>query len=68
MQLNHKRSRAWSCGFGVLLMELPIKNYVESWGQTLGMSFFDLQILPCRPPGPTCGSVKVLPRPCRLDE
>ena len=36
-------------GFGLWSIELPLKNYVEWWGQTLGISFFD-------PPLPSSGS------------
>ena len=52
MKFCHKPSFALSYNFGVLLIELCIKN-VESWGQTLGMWLFGLQVWTCRPPGPT---------------
>ena len=42
-----------SYNFGVLLMELWLKNYIESWDQTLGMRLFGLWVLTCWPLGPT---------------
>ena len=33
-KFDHKPSFAWSCDFLVLPIEIAMKNYMESWGQT----------------------------------
>ena len=40
MKFCHKPSFALTYNFVVLLIELPLKDYIESWGQTLGITFF----------------------------
>ena len=44
MLFAHKPSSASSYDFLVFSIEISIKNYIESWGQTFGTPDFDLQI------------------------
>ena len=44
MQFGHKPSFALSYDFLMLFIELWLKNYIESWGQTWGTSNFDLRV------------------------
>ena len=44
MKFAHKPSSASSYDFLVLFIEIFIKNYIESWGQTFGTPDFDLRV------------------------
>ena len=44
MEFGHKPSFASSYDFLVLFIEVSIKNYIESWGQTFGTPDFDLWV------------------------
>ena len=44
MLFAHKPSFASSYDFLVFSIEITIKNYIESWGQTFGTPDFDLQV------------------------
>ena len=52
MQFAHKPSFASSYDFLAFSIEICIKNYIESWGQTLGTPDF-------WPPGPVCAGLRV---------
>ena len=44
MKFRHRPSFALSYDFLILFIELWLKNYIDSWGQTWGISNFDLWV------------------------
>ena len=44
MLFAHKPSFAWSDDFLVFVIEISVKNYIESWGQTFGTLDLDIRV------------------------